>query len=224
MAAPAEEPAVSSRGERAPQIEIERAPSSPGGEDGACGDRPVFSLDGDRESLAQVPGDALDPSSETHVAPLRGGDVREHRVEEESRQPERRPRERKLDRTPAAEKNAPRPMVSPRGSDSPPAPRASRSSIASGERNSPQTLWRGNRSRSSTTTENPRRPSAIAAQDPAGPPPTTATSNRFRGRAAPRAAAMPPRAPSTKRKGRVDRAWTPRRPARRATAAASRAV
>src|SRR5579864_876539 len=49
---------------------------------------------------------------------------------------------------------------------------ASRSSD-SAETNSPQTLWRGNRPRSSNRTRAPLRAQVIAAEVPAGPPPIT---------------------------------------------------
>src|SRR5271156_1895012 len=56
-------------------------------------------------------------------------------------------------------------------------PRACRSSRASPLRNSPQTLWRGVGSRSINVTLRPFRASAMAAAQPATPPPMTRTSS-----------------------------------------------
>src|SRR5262249_16320075 len=51
------------------------------------------------------------------------------------------------------------------------APSASNSRAISGEKNSPQTLWRGNFDFSTTRTAEPSRRAAMAADAPAGPPP-----------------------------------------------------
>ena len=57
------------------------------------------------------------------------------------------------------------------------ASRSARSSRDSAETNSPQTLWRGNCPRSSNSTRAPLRAPVMAAEVPAGPPPTTIKSN-----------------------------------------------
>src|SRR5262249_53860619 len=55
-------------------------------------------------------------------------------------------------------------------------PRRSRIRLASGDRDSPQTLARGKRARSKSVTLWPRRARRIAVAAPAGPAPTTTTS------------------------------------------------
>src|SRR6202030_4740907 len=59
-------------------------------------------------------------------------------------------------------------------------PKAANASLAVESNDSP--IWnRGNVSRSKRTTECPRWPSEIAADEPAGPPPATAKSKSYRG-------------------------------------------
>src|ERR1043166_6416195 len=61
----------------------------------------------------------------------------------------------------------------------PAAPRRSRISQQFGLMTSPQTLWRGKLLCSSSATDSPRLGQNAAAVEPAGPPPTTMTSNSF---------------------------------------------
>jgi hypothetical protein len=83
------------------EVEIER-PTSPQAARTARGDRLVLPPRAHRIA-AEIAGDALDLSSEAHDGSSGGGGVREHRVEEETRQPDGGTGERELDLAPAPE-------------------------------------------------------------------------------------------------------------------------
>ena len=159
---------------------IERVPSPPGADHGPRGHLGfrVGTRDPKPEAGREISGEGDHAMAEPDLRSRLRAAPREEVVEGAPGDPQSRAAAGRRAR-PRPPSDGPSPVGSAPGRDARPrpSPRGSRARVcASAERNSPQTLSRGNSSFSTSRTAWPRSDSAVAAAEPAGPAPTTTAS------------------------------------------------